>query len=134
MKINSRTIKRSFTRLKEKVVSDDITKKYKIEQPLKAELFSINQLEQYARLLAKTHEVDINPGKDKLLPRLSENEDILVHVYELLMLVIENKKRISTPAEWLIDNFYLVEEQIRTARQHFPKNYSRELPHLKKGP
>lgn len=133
MKTSSYTIKGSFKRLKEKIISYDITKKYKIEQPLKAELFSISQLEQYAKLLAKNHEVDITRGKDKLLPRLSENEDILTHVYELLISAIENKNKISAPGEWLIDNFYLVEEQIRTARQHFPKNYSRGIPRLKKG-
>ena len=36
-------------------------------------------------------------------------------------------------SEWLLDNFYMIAEQIRTAREHLPKNYSRELPHLKKG-
>ncbi|HSW52034.1 MAG TPA: hypothetical protein VLG93_02285, partial [Sulfuricaulis sp.] len=36
--------------------------------------------------------------------------------------------------EWLLDNFYLVEEQIRTARRHLPKGYSRELPRLAHGP
>ncbi|HAL92510.1 MAG TPA: cyclic beta 1-2 glucan synthetase, partial [Verrucomicrobia bacterium] len=37
-------------------------------------------------------------------------------------------------AEWLLDNFYLIEEQIRTARRHLPKGYSRELPRLLNGP
>ena len=32
--------------------------------------------------------------------------------------------------EWLLDNFYLIEEQIRTARRHLPRGYSRELPRL----
>src|SRR5690606_9259896 len=36
-----------------------------------------------------------------------------------------------TPAdEWLLDNIYLIEEQIRIARRHFPKDYSRQLPRL----
>jgi hypothetical protein len=40
-----------------------------------------------------------------------------------------------TPAsEWLLDNFYLIEEQIRTAKRHLPKNYSRQLPRLAQGP
>src|SRR5687768_12948089 len=42
--------------------------------------------------------------------------------------------KLLTPAgEWLYDNFYLIEDQIRTAKRHLPKSYSRELPLLAKG-
>ena len=42
--------------------------------------------------------------------------------------------RYVTPAsEWLLDNFYLLEEQIRTARRHLPRNYSLQLPRLARG-
>ncbi|WP_081669204.1 GH36-type glycosyl hydrolase domain-containing protein [Photobacterium halotolerans] len=37
-------------------------------------------------------------------------------------------------SEWLLDNLYLIEEQISTARLHFSKGYSRELPRLAYGP
>ncbi len=40
----------------------------------------------------------------------------------------------SPAGEWLLDNFYLIEEQIRTAKRHLPKGYSRELPRLVNGP
>src|SRR6202042_2381556 len=43
-------------------------------------------------------------------------------------------RRITPAGEWLLDNFYLIEEQIRTAKRHFPKGYSRKLPRLKNGP
>ncbi|PKO56869.1 MAG: cyclic beta 1-2 glucan synthetase, partial [Betaproteobacteria bacterium HGW-Betaproteobacteria-21] len=36
--------------------------------------------------------------------------------------------------EWLLDNFYLIDEQIRTAKRHLPSGYSRELPRLERGP
>jgi len=40
-----------------------------------------------------------------------------------------------TPAaEWLLDNFYLIEDQIQLARRHLPEQYSRELPRLANGP
>src|SRR5205809_483220 len=48
------------------------------EQPLRAELFSVHQLEQHARSLAGWH--DVSPrgrGPDRLLPRLAENEAVL---------------------------------------------------------
>jgi len=40
---------------------------------------------------------------------------------------------VSPAGEWLLDNFHLVEEQIRTAKRHLPKGYSRELPRLASG-
>ncbi|MFL6699512.1 MAG: GH36-type glycosyl hydrolase domain-containing protein [Vitreoscilla sp.] len=41
------------------------------------------------------------------------------------------KDRAVTPAsEWLLDNMYLIDEEIRTARRHLPHGYSRELPRL----
>ena len=42
--------------------------------------------------------------------------------------------RITPAAEWLIDNYHLVEEQVRTARRHLPRGYSRELPRLSNAP
>ncbi|MBF0260008.1 MAG: hypothetical protein HQK62_14470, partial [Desulfamplus sp.] len=34
---------------------------------------------------------------------------------------------------WLLDNFYFIEEQIRTAKRLLPKGYLKGLPYLKKG-
>jgi cyclic beta-1,2-glucan synthetase len=47
---------------------------------------------------------------------------------------IGNDRRVTPAAESLLDNFYLIEEQIRTARRHLPKSSSRELPRLANGP
>ena len=43
-------------------------------------------------------------------------------------------RRITPAGEWLLDNFYLIEEQIRLARKHLPKGFSRELPLLSTEP
>jgi hypothetical protein len=50
------------------------------------------------------------------------------------MAAVTEKRRIAPAGEWLLDNFYLIEEQIRTAKRHLPKGYSRELPRLRHGP
>ena len=47
---------------------------------------------------------------------------------------VKADRRITPAGDWLLDNFYLIEEQIRTARRHLPKGYSRELPRLMSGP
>ncbi len=40
---------------------------------------------------------------------------------------------IAPAGEWLLDNFYLIEEQIYTGKKHLPKGYSKGLPQLLKG-
>ncbi len=68
------------------------------------------------------------------MPRLEDNEAVLVQTYELVTAAVVAKRRIAPASEWLLDNFYLIEEQIRTARRHLPRAYSRELPRLLNGP
>ncbi|MGH7180251.1 MAG: hypothetical protein ACREJC_22930, partial [Tepidisphaeraceae bacterium] len=104
------------------------------EQPLRAELFSGDQLEQHAKALAGWHELEKHRGADRLLPRLDENEQVLLRCYELVSTAVDQERRIAPAGEWLLDNFYLIEEQIRTARKHLPRGYSRELPRLVNGP
>ena len=70
---------------------------------------------------------------DQLLPRLAANEDILRQVFDQLTEAVTAGRHVTPASEWLLDNFYLIEEQIRTAKRHLPKNYSRELPRLARG-
>ncbi len=101
--------------------------------PLRAELYSADQMEQHGRRLAAAHRLMPRRARDQLLPRLATNERILDDVCGLLTAAVADGRRITPAAEWLLDNFYLIEEQIRTARQHFPTGYSRELPRLASG-
>jgi cyclic beta-1,2-glucan synthetase len=71
---------------------------------------------------------------DRLLTRLAENEGVLIGACNLLKEAAAANRRIAPAGEWLLDNFYLIEEQIRMARRHLPKGYSRELPRLLNGP
>ena len=104
------------------------------EAPLRSELLSAEQLEQRGRYLAGTHTVSQRRATDKLLPRLTANEDILRGAFDQLTEAVAADRRVTPASEWLLDNFYLIEEQIRTARRHLPRNYSRELPQLADGP
>ncbi|MDZ4121814.1 MAG: hypothetical protein U1C33_05300, partial [Candidatus Cloacimonadaceae bacterium] len=102
--------------------------------PLRAELFSADQMRQHGKVLAGLHRIKYGRSHRSLLVRLAENENLLLEVYDLLTEDVRTDRRITPAGEWLLDNFYLIEEQIRTAKRHFPKGYSRELPHLLKGP
>jgi cyclic beta-1,2-glucan synthetase len=104
------------------------------EPPLRSELLSAEQMEQRGRHLAHTHTVARRRALDKLLPRLTANEEVLRGTFAQLTEALAAGRRVTPASEWLLDNFYLVEEQIRTARRHLPRNYSRELPQLADGP
>ncbi len=103
------------------------------EAPLSAELFSTEEMEAHCKALAGSHIVSTRRSGDNLLSRLTANEVALRSVSELLRDAVDASLRITPAGEWLLDNFYLIEEQIRTARRHFPKGYSRELPRLASG-
>ena len=72
-------------------------------------------------------------GSNRLLARLGQNEDIL-RAFNRATLAVDPSRRITPAAEWLLDNFYLIEEQIQMARRHLPRGYSRELPRLLERP
>jgi cellobiose phosphorylase len=103
------------------------------EEPLRAELFSSEQMERYGKALAHSHKLYTGPGTDHLLERLADNEIILNETHKLLTDLIKGNNQIAPAGEWLIDNFYIIEEHIRTAKTHFPKDYSKDLPLLRDG-
>jgi len=103
---------------------------YLNEEPLREELFSADQLEHFGKTLAARHKVNTKPAKDHLLKRLANNENTLQEVRKLLTGSIKKNYEVTPAGEWLIDNFYLIEEHIRIAKTHFPKNYSEDLPQL----
>ena len=65
---------------------------------------------------------------------MTRNEGVLVAAGELLKAAVTASHGIAPAGEWLLDNFHLIEEQVRTAKRHLPKAYSRELPRLLEGP
>ncbi|HET9470301.1 MAG TPA: cyclic beta 1-2 glucan synthetase, partial [Usitatibacter sp.] len=100
------------------------------EPPLRSELFSADEMERHGKRLGLEHVLAPGHAPDRLLARLADNERVLTEVCGLLAVAVTAERRITPAAEWLLDNFHLVEEQIRTAKRHLPKGYSRELPRL----
>src|ERR1700761_410179 len=108
-------------------------RKFEYEHALRSELFSADQMERHGAQLARQHQLSPDSEADGLLARLSDNEAILVSSCEMLTAATLTSRRVTPAAEWLLDNYYLIEEQIRTAQKHLPKGYSRELPRLSNG-
>jgi hypothetical protein len=51
---------------------------------LRSDLLSIEQLKRHAVTLARQHRIDPRPGPDRLLPRLAQNERVLLAAYDVV--------------------------------------------------
>jgi cellobiose phosphorylase len=106
-----------------------------LEPPPSTEIFSAAQLDEHAASLALRHRL-LSPRarrKSRLLQRLSANAASLRQAHEFLTEVALAGTRVTPAAEWFIDNYHVIEEQIRTAKRHLPRTYDRELPRLAGG-
>jgi cyclic beta-1,2-glucan synthetase len=103
--------------------------------PIRAELFSVERLEEHAHSLATAQAV--TPGYVKgasLSMRLADNEAVLLAAYRDVAKAVDAGAAITPMAEWLIDNFHVVEKQIHEVRVDLPPGYYRQLPKLASGP
>jgi len=103
--------------------------------PVRDELFSAERLEQHARSLAVAQAVTPRPARGHPLSRrLAANGVVLLHAYRMTARSAEEGRAITPAAEWLVDNYYLVEREIREIRSALPSGYYRQLPKLIDGP
>ena len=92
--------------------------------PIRAELFSAERLEQHAESLAVAQSITRQPVKGRpLLPRVIENGRVLLEYYRATARAIQRERTIIPAAEWLVDNFYIVEEQLREIRDDLPPGF-----------
>ncbi len=105
------------------------------EPPIRAELFGIERLEQHAESLAAAQR--IAPGTRSgrpLVKRLHDNSKVLTETYFAIVRANLALQPITPAAEWLLDNFHIVDEQTRQIRNDLPPGYYRRLPKLAAGP
>ncbi len=105
------------------------------EQPIREELFSVERLESHAKSLAIAQTVA--PHATRGLPlagRLADNSVVLLSAYRSIVKAIDDGRAITPAGEWLIDNYHLVERQIREVSTDLPPGYYRQLPKLVSGP
>ncbi|HET6619046.1 MAG TPA: glucoamylase family protein [Dongiaceae bacterium] len=104
-------------------------------KPVREELFSLERLEEHARSLALAQPVIPKPSKGhRLSDRLADNAAVLLNAYRVNAKALDEGRTITPAAEWLVDNYHLVEKQIREVRSDLPPGYYRQLPKLAEGP
>ena len=105
------------------------------DEVIRAELFSVERLEQHAQSLAKVQRVSPTARHRNPLPRkLEENSAILVAAFRAIARSAQFHRPITPAGEWFLDNFHIVEEQIREVKHDLPPHFYRELPKLAEGP
>ena len=104
------------------------------ETPIRAELFSAERLEQHARSLAAAQTITEDPAEARpLVPRVRDNGRVLHEAHKLIGRAAQQRLAITPAAEWLLDNFHVVEDQLRDIREHLPTGYYKRLPKLADG-
>ena len=105
------------------------------EDSIREELFGVERLEQHAESLAAAQPVTATPIACRpLAARLKDNEAVLLAAYREIANTTRDGQATTPAAEWLLDNYHLVEEQIREVRDDLPPRYYRQLPKLAGGP
>ncbi len=103
--------------------------------PIRAELFSVERLEQHAESLAAAQTVTADPQRGRtLMARLRDNERVIAEAYRSIVKATHERRQISPAAEWLLDNYHVIDEQIREIVDDLPSGYYRKLPKLAQGP
>lgn len=96
--------------------------------------FNINFLRESALDLAVSQQSAIlKKGHILIKPELDKASASLKEAYRMLAKMAKNKEEMMPAAEWLIDNFYIVQEQIVQVNSDFPKEYQRNIPMLTDG-
>jgi cyclic beta-1,2-glucan synthetase len=105
------------------------------EAPIRGELFSIERLEQHAESLAATQHIAPDPKRGRpLAKRLHDNARVLTESYRAIGAANSMHLPITPAAEWLLDNFHIVDEQVREIKADLPPGFYRRLPKLADGP
>jgi len=104
-----------------------------LQAPVRAELFGVQRFEQHGRSLARAQVVQ-EPGTDTgispFFPRVESNLRSLRSAFDYVALISQSGRYVSPAAEWLLDNFHLVEAQLQQIREGLPRSYYARLPKL----
>ena len=102
---------------------------------IRSEIFSVDRLEQHAQTLATAQRVTAQRRAGRgLRRRLEDNGRVLFAAYQGAEEAVYEDRAITPADEWLLDNFYLAQEQIRQVRKDLPRGFYRGLPKLVEGP
>lgn len=107
------------------------------EQPIRAELFGAQRFEEHGRSLAAAQPIRPAGSPDHgppFFPRVQENIAAIRLAYDYIALTSLTGHYVTPAAEWLLDNFHLVEAQLQQIQDGVPHRYYADLPKLASKP
>ena len=106
-----------------------------VEPPIRSEIFGLQRFAQHGRSLGVTHRAErpLLRGAG-FFPRLRGNVRVLREARDYIGEQAGTGYDVSPAAEWLLDNFHLIDAQVRAIHADLPRGYFRELPTLRDAP
>jgi cyclic beta-1,2-glucan synthetase len=102
-----------------------------LERPNRSEIFGPERFAQHGKSLGETHAAAYASSRaSAFFPRLRENIHVLREAQRYIGRQATTGHEISPAAEWLLDNFHLIEAQLREIKDGLPRQYFRDLPVL----
>ena len=103
-------------------------------EPIRDLIFSLERLEGYAAELSMQHALMPDPRRGRgLSARLRDNARVLLTSNRAILNALRGGRSVTHAAEWLVDNFYVVDEQLRQIVEDLPQGFYRALPKLASG-
>ena len=101
--------------------------------PIRSEIFGPQRFAQHGRSLGATHRA-ATARAASFFPRLRSNVRVLREAHQYIGEQAKTGYDISPAAEWLLDNFHLIEAQLKEIHDGLPRSYFRRLPILMEEP
>ena len=99
--------------------------------PIRSEIFGPERFAQHGRSLGLTHDAALLQAQHQsFFPRFRSNVQMLRHAYAYIGAQAATGYDVSPAAEWLLDNFHLIEAQLKAVHEGLPRSYFRSLPVL----
>ena len=119
-----------FISLFQNLFNNDI--KDNLEMPIRQELLNKEELSLLAQSLSNEHEIYRSPkSNNNIYKRFQDNQTLIDYAYTHFCEKARQKEKIPAGAEWLLDNYYVILEQIQETKKYLPKGYYNTLPKLK---
>ncbi len=102
-----------------------------VEPPIRSEIFGPERFAQHGRSLGEAHHAETASRRSvAFFPRLQDNIRTLREAKHYIGTQASTGYQVSPAAEWLLDNFHLIEGQLKEIHEGLPRRYFRDLPVL----
>ncbi len=107
----------------------------RLEARTQKEILSHTQIQEHARRHAGEQEVDLNPSPNTgLLKRIKQTRKWLRQGCVDLSAASRLEQKATPAADWILDNEYILEENVRDVLLNLPRRFFQQLPSLASDP